>query len=96
MTKLNIYNVECEEPAEPDKRSWWWIGPVILAIGLLLFMCSCATFEYQDAECTIKTATLGKDIVIDPNGMMSTVSPKNQGIIEAIAGFVAGLVAAGI
>jgi hypothetical protein len=59
-------------------------------------MVGCATFEYEDADCHIKVATLGKDIAIDPNGIMSTVSPKNQGIIEAVAGFVAGAAAFGL
>lgn len=65
-------------------------GLVMWILGLT----GCATFEYCDSDVTIKTATLGKDIVIDPNGVMSTVSPKNQGIIEAILGGIAGFLIA--
>lgn len=67
---------------------------IILCLALLL--CGCATFEYHDAECDFKSTTVGKDIIVDPNGVMSTVSPKNQGIIEAILGGVAGFFIAGL
>lgn len=75
------------------------IGPILLLVGLLLFwLCGCATFEadIQGDNVHLKSMTLGKDIVIDPNGVMSTVSPKNQGIVEACVGFVAGFAAAGM
>lgn len=93
---LNLYGKQNTEPEQKPERSWWWIGPVTIIVGLLIWLCGCATFEYHDADCDLKTTTLGKDIVIDPNGVMSTVSPKNQGIIEAIAGFVAGFAVFGL
>lgn len=68
----------------------------MILVGLLMWLASCATFEAEvtmpnGEQWKIKSTTLGKDIVIDPNGLISTVSPKNQGILEAIGGFIAGI-----
>lgn len=64
---------------------------VITLIALSMLVCQgCATIEYHDETCDFKSTTIGKDIVVDPNGVMSTVSPKNQGIIEAFLGGLAG------
>jgi hypothetical protein len=70
----------------------FWIAVGIVSCSLS----GCATFEYTDPTCHIKVATLGKNIKIDPNGLMSTISAEDKGIIEAVAGFVAGAAAFGL
>lgn len=76
-------------------RVMWFIAGMLL-MAMLFMLVGCATFEYKDADCHIKVATLGKNIKIDPNGLMSTVSAEDKGIIEAVAGFVAGAAAFGL
>ena len=69
---------------------------ILLAYLVVINFSGCATFEIQTPDLKIKSTTIGKDIVIDPNGVMSTVSPKNQGILEVLFGGIAGFFIAGV
>jgi hypothetical protein len=81
-----------------NRVMWFIAGMLLMAmmLAMMFMLVGCSTFEYTDSTCHIKVTTLGKDIAIDPNGIMSTVSPKNQGIIEAVAGFAAGAAVVGL
>lgn len=75
-----------------------WIA---ILSAMVSWLCSCATFKadvfYPDGtEVKMDVATLGKDVKADPNGLMSTVSPKDSVIIDAIMGGIAGFFLAGL
>lgn len=108
---LNIYKPDEEEQEWMDAtmgpyKPWYKTKKgivqalVILAVlvAIAFGLCGCAYLEAETKgdDIHIKSVTVGKDIVIDPNGLMSTVSPKNQGIIEALAGFAAGFAVFGL
>jgi heme/copper-type cytochrome/quinol oxidase subunit 2 len=47
---MNLYG-QTEIDKEPEKnRSWWWIGPVILIIGLLMYLCGCSNIGQYHRE----------------------------------------------
>lgn len=93
---LNLYGKQNPEPEQNPERSWWWIGPIILIAGLLIWLCGCATVKVKDGDFELEAATLLKDVRTDPNGVLSTVSPQSPGIIEAAAGFIAGFAVFGL
>ena len=70
-----------------------WIKIVILilaAIFMWLALTGCAYTHVRTPEVEFTCCTLMKDIAIDPNGIVSTTTPKAEGIIGAFLGFVFG------
>lgn len=64
---------------------------IILAAAVCLTGCVYGHLKTPKVEITY--LSVGKDIVIEPNGVVSNVSPRNENIIWAIGGAVAGWIA---
>jgi len=61
-------------------------------ITILMWLSGCATVKLDLPDGTrFESATLFKDVAIDPNGVVSATSEKAEGIIGALAGLAAGL-----
>lgn len=67
-----------------------------ITLLLCLFLSGCVYCHVKTPKLDVTYASVGKDIQLDPNGVISTVSPKNENIITAIGAAVAGFVVGGM